>query len=34
MGIALAKDFNRSNSAHPQPVAQVVNPPIVSESND
>ena len=34
MGIALAKDFNKSNSAHPQPVALVVNPPIVSESND
>jgi hypothetical protein len=34
MGIALAKDFNKSNSAHPHPVAQVVNPPIVSESND
>lgn len=27
VGIALAKDFNKSNSQHPQPVAQVVNPP-------
>jgi hypothetical protein len=26
VGIALAKDFNKSNSAHPQPVAQPVNP--------
>jgi len=34
VGIALAKDFNKSNSSHPQPVAQAVNPPIVSESND
>jgi len=34
VGIALAKDFNKSNSSHPQPVAQVVNPPRVSESND
>ena len=26
VGIALAKDFSKSNSSHPQPVAQPVNP--------
>jgi uncharacterized membrane protein YdcZ (DUF606 family) len=33
MGIALAKDFNKSNSAHPQPMAQVVNPVVTDKPN-
>lgn len=33
VGIALAKDFNKSNSAHPQPVAQPVNPATETTTN-
>lgn len=33
VGIALAKDFNKSNSSHPQPVAQVVNPVVTDTPN-
>jgi len=28
VGIALAKDFNKTNAQHPQPVAQAVNPSV------
>ena len=33
VGIALAKDFNKSNSSHPQPVAQTVNPVVTDKPN-